>query len=84
MSFDFLDVDFGADFTVEDAFDFASIGSGSFEYTMYLSSFLMSICCGYSNAYIERSVLQIAVITSRILRSYAGTNISRAADARKN
>jgi hypothetical protein len=31
MSFDFLDVDFGADFTFEDAFDFA-IGSGSFEY----------------------------------------------------
>jgi hypothetical protein len=32
MSFDFLDVDFGADFTFKDAFDFASIGSGSFEY----------------------------------------------------
>ncbi len=32
MSFDFLYVDFGADFTFEDAFDFASIGSRSFEY----------------------------------------------------
>ncbi len=32
MSLDFLDVDFGADFTFKDAFDFASIGSGSFEY----------------------------------------------------
>ncbi len=32
MSFDFLDVDFGADFTFKDAFDFASIGPGSFEY----------------------------------------------------
>jgi hypothetical protein len=32
MSFDFLDLDFGADFTFEDAFDVASIGSGSFEY----------------------------------------------------
>ncbi len=32
MSFDFLDVDFGADFTFKDAFDFDCIGSGSFEY----------------------------------------------------
>ncbi len=31
-AFDFLDVDFGADFTFKNAFDFASIGSGSFEY----------------------------------------------------
>jgi hypothetical protein len=32
MSFDFLDVDFGADFTFQDVFDFDSISSGSFEY----------------------------------------------------
>jgi hypothetical protein len=32
MSFDFLDVDFSADFTFKDAFDFDSIVSGSFEY----------------------------------------------------
>jgi hypothetical protein len=32
MSFNFLDMDFGADFTFEDAFDFTSIGSGLFEY----------------------------------------------------
>jgi hypothetical protein len=29
---DFLDADFGADFTYGDAFDFDSISSGSFEY----------------------------------------------------
>jgi hypothetical protein len=29
---DFLDANFGADFTYGDAFDFDSIGSGSFEY----------------------------------------------------
>jgi hypothetical protein len=32
MSFDFLYVDFGANFTFKDAFDFTSIGSGPFEY----------------------------------------------------
>jgi hypothetical protein len=30
---DFLDADFGADFTYGDAFDFDSISSGSFEYS---------------------------------------------------
>jgi hypothetical protein len=32
MSFDFLDVDFGADFTFKETFDFDSVGSGSFDY----------------------------------------------------
>ncbi len=31
-NFDFIGMDFGADFTFEDAFDFNSIDSGAFEY----------------------------------------------------
>ncbi len=31
-NFDFIGMDFGADFTFEDAFDFDSIDSGAFEY----------------------------------------------------
>ncbi len=31
-NFDFIEMDFGADFTLKDAFDFDSIDSGAFEY----------------------------------------------------
>jgi hypothetical protein len=46
MSFEFLDVDFGADFMFKDAFDFASIGSGSFEYN--------NVSCEFSDEHMLR------------------------------
>ncbi len=57
---------------------------GHLNTTIYLVSFLMSVCCGYSNAYTKRSTWQITLIHSRTLRSHAGTNISCAVGVHKN
>jgi hypothetical protein len=48
---------------------------GHLNTTIYLVSFLLSVCCSYSNAYVGRSTRQIKLITSKTLRSHAGTNI---------
>jgi hypothetical protein len=69
MSFDFLDVDFGADFTFEDAFDFASIGSGSFKYD--------NVSCEFSDECMLRLQRRIHQKKHVANRTYHFENIKR-------
>jgi hypothetical protein len=74
-NFDFIGMDFGADFTFEDAFDLILLILGHLNTAIYLVNFLLSVCCSYGNA-TEGSVKIIAYFARRTLRSHVGTGIS--------